>query len=58
MRKAGTLSDDAQIFDTTQTQPGRVRTTGVKALGRFLARPHVVNVPPNNLESDVFNASC
>lgn len=33
MRKAGSLSDDTPIFDTTQTQLGEVRTTAVKALG-------------------------
>jgi hypothetical protein len=33
MRKAGSLSDDTPIFDTTQTQLGEVRTAGIKALG-------------------------
>ena len=33
MRKAGTLSDDSHIFDTTLTNLGDVRASGIKALG-------------------------
>ena len=33
MRKAGTLSDNTQVFDTTLTQMGGVRRSGIKALG-------------------------